>query len=197
MKFNKLIMIVLFTIFISGLQPIGVHANERRTKEINEVFTLDQFTKSWIVYDEAGDVHVLVMDHKNMELLIVDEVVKVELEYPTTKATIDASSGITLTSSIPWKGSVTLLSASIAAILGGAPVTGWPTTIVSALTADASAIYLLYTQYKSKELYYSYYHGINYNKYTIRNISFRQNSSVGKLLLGPADGGWLDPIRVY
>lgn len=152
--------------------------------------------KTCEVVDEKGINHFISINYETMEMSIDNE--KVHFEYEeirNDRATIDSSSAAKITSKIPWKGSVILLSAAIAGLISGGTAAGWAATIAGAITADAENIYVSFTQYKSKEKYWSSHTNTYYNKYINKNIIFRQTSSTGKILCGPVNGSWFDPVR--
>lgn len=165
---------------------------------IQEIETGNINTKQWIVVD--GDTkYNLYVDYDKHIMKIDDEIIHFEvtdIELPLTRATIDYSTARTFQSKIPWKGSVILLTAGIAAVVSGGAAAGWAATIAGALTADAENIWVTFTQYDSKETYYSSYYSTYYKKSINKNITFYKTSiSSSNKIYGPVDGGWFDPIR--
>ena len=157
--------------------------------------------KSWLVRDE-NHIYYLAIDYNEMSLTIDNETYffqkeKAISEQTRIDPTINYSSGINYSGTVPWKGSLTLLTTALSALLGaGNSVAGWASAIVSVLTADAENIYITFTQYSSNEQYYSSYYGYYYNKRINMNIRFYESSvSSSNLIYGPVNGNWFDPIR--
>ncbi|MGX8833351.1 hypothetical protein ACWG0P_03980 [Amedibacillus sp. YH-ame6] len=165
---------------------------------IEELNTDDAKTKEWLIVD-GNKEHTLYVDYEQHIMVIDGEKIQYEVtEIQQTRATINKASARNIKSTIPWKGSTILLAAAIGALISGGSAAGWAATIAGAVTADAPNIYVTFTQYDSIENYYSYYLGIYFKKSTNRNIKFYQNSTnAANLLLGPVNGGWFDPVRVY
>lgn len=189
------------TVFLGLCRPIAISANTNTSpspsNSIVEVETTDINTKRWIVTDN-GEIYDLVINYKEHYLKIDDEICPYQVEeiQILTRATIDYSSARRFESKIPWKGSVTLLSAAIAGLVSGGSAAGWAATVAGALTADAENIWLTFTQYDSVESYYSNYYSTYYKKSINKNIIFYQNSvSSANIVYGTVQGSWFDPIR--
>lgn len=66
----------------------------------------------------------------------------------------------------------------------------------STLTADAENVWMTFTQYESKESYYSNYNAVYYKKCINKNVTFYKTSvSNANKIYGPVQGSWFDPIR--
>lgn len=197
-KFITLLIATTMTSSIFSI-PLTAKANQLTPSiELQENLVEKDFVKSWSVVDEDGIRHYLSMNYQTMIMTIDNEEMQFNVqEIALPKASLDYSSASTISSKIAWKGSVILLSSAIAGYIGGGKAAGWAATIAGALTADSENIYFSMTQYRSKERYWSNYHGTYYNKGINKNIIFRQASSNGKILCGPVNGGWFDPIRPY
>lgn len=211
--------------FFSVLIPISNASAQEivKSKEVGsniiELPSEKSFVKNWKVVDEFNSTHYLSMDYNEMEMTVDGETFQFDIKEaatsidrsdditaeirpnavvnPNAGPTIDYSTAATVTGKVPWKGSAILLSAAIAALISGGAAAGWAATIAGAITADAENIYFRYTQYQSVERYWSSYYSIYYHKGINRNITFRQSSSTGKILCGPVNGSWFDPIRPY
>lgn len=158
---------------------------------IEELKTDTPYLKKWLII-EGNKEFELTINYKEHYLIIDNELVPYtveEIQLPSTRTTVDYSTGRNFKSKIPWNGSVTLLAAAIGGILGGGAGAGWASTIAGALTADAENIWLTFTQYDSKETYYSSYSGTYYKKCINKNITFYENSvSKSNIIYGPKDG---------
>lgn len=165
---------------------------------IQEITTENPNTKKWLVVD-GNNKFDLFIDYQNQIMMIDNETIHYtveEVQLPVTRATVDYSTARKFKSKIPWKGSVTLLAAAIAGLVSGGAAAGWAATIAGALTADAENIWLTFTQYDSKESYYSSYNGVYYKKCINKDITFYETSvSSANIIYGPVDGTWFDPIR--
>ena len=127
---------------------------------IQEIDTPNSHTKRWLVVD-GDNTYDLFIDYNKNIMKIDDEIINIyveEIELPLTRTTVDYSTARNFRYKIPWKGSVTLLAAAIAGCVGGINAAGMVATIASALTADAENIWVTFTQYNSKESYYSNYY---------------------------------------
>lgn len=193
---------ISFSIFVCCLFSNVVFANDNityfDTGYIQEIETTNIDTRQWIVVD-SGIQYILIIDYANHYIQIDDEVIPYsveEISIPPTRATINYSTARNFSSKIPWKGSTILLTAAITAAVAGVAAAGWAATIAGALTADAENIYLTFTQYDSVESYYSSYHGYYYKKCINKNITFYENEiDSDKIIYGPVDGNWFDPVR--
>lgn len=171
--------------------------------KITEVNNNNPYERTLLVTEDDGEEYYVTMNYETNQLFIdgVEIYTEVSTEENTENgimpfATVDQSTGVTVSHKIPWKGSVTLLAAAIAGLISGGSAAGWAATIAGALTADAENLWVRYTQYKSKENYYSNYHGTYYKKARNMNVRFYKTSiSSNNLIYGPVHGSWFDPIR--
>lgn len=185
------------------LNPNGsvleIPSNEDINKNIIELPSKESFIRNWSVIDESGSTHSLSINYKSMIMTIDGEEIQFNVEEisneVSTFATVDWSTGAKVTGKIPWKGSVILLSAAIAGFVSGGSAAGWAATIAGAITADAENIYFSFVQYQSKEKYWSSYDNVYYKKCINKDITFYESSLNGRILCGPNDGSWFDPIR--
>lgn len=171
--------------------------------KITEVNNSNPHERTLLITEDNGEEYHVTMNYETNQLFI--DGVEIYTEIATEEnikntimpfATFDRSTGVTVSHKIPWKGSVTLLAGAIAGLISGGSAAGWATTIAGALTADAKNLWVRYTQYKSKENYYSNYHGTYYKKARNMNIKFYKTSIASKnLIYGPVNGSWFDPIR--
>lgn len=211
---RKIILIgTLLLTLVSATLPVVVSAVEYDTDietvivhedgTVTEIHNDDPYQRTMLISENNGEEHYITIDYRNNQLYIdgieVHTEVTIEEESPNIImpfATVDYSTGITYSQKIPWKGSVILLSAAIGGLIGGADGAAWAATIAGALTADAENLWVRYTQYKSKERYYSNYNGVYYNKVRNMSINFYKSSiSSSNRILGPVNGSWFDPIR--
>lgn len=187
--------------FISySIMPVkaDLAGGEDKKEPIVEIETNDPSVKKWDVTD--GDTkYVLVINYAEHYIQINDEIIPYsveEFEIPATRTTIDYSTGRYIKTKIPWKGSVTLLAAAIAGVVGGISASGVASTIASALTADAENVWVTFTQYDSKETYHSNYYNVDYKKCINKNVTYYKTSvSASNKIYGPLQGYWFDPIR--
>lgn len=166
---------------------------------IQEVETDNINTKEWLIYD-TGKWHTLYIDY-NQQIMVMDgETIRYtyeEISVPSSRTTIDYATARKFNAKVPWKGSSVLLAAGIAALVPGTAAYIIP-LIVNALTADAENVWLTFTQYDSKETYWSSYESIYYKKSINRDIIFYENSvSPANKIYGTYQGSWFDPVRPY
>ena len=203
---SKLLAIALsLSVGTTFIMP-NIYANastisaETLDKSTKELPSNQSYIKNWEIIDEFGITHTLSMNYNTMTMTMDGETIQFTVEEMPimTRATLDYSTAAKMSGKIPWKGSTTLLAVGItAAITGSGNAAGWAATIVGSIVGELNDVYFSLTQYKSKEKYWSSYYGTYYNKAINKNIIFRQNSQSGKILHGPVDGYWFDPIRPY
>lgn len=193
--------------FLTEMLNSEVSVTEFMESYIQELPSENKYIENYEVTDEFGEKHFLSINRENNEMTIDGETIVPEiteasplLDYGIEAfATIDTSTGRTYGSVIPWKQTVTLTVAAILTFVAGIPNTASfiASLIVELLTESAPDFYYSYTQYNSKESYYSSYYNTYYKKAINQSFRIRQNSSTGKLLYGPTNGNWFDPIRPY
>lgn len=199
---KKIIVLLLAVVTVFAVAPFqNVSAIDISNLEDGTVIELDTdkpYERKGIVVDN-GIVHNLYVNYKDNYMTIDNEVIEfeiTELEIPLTRATIDYSSARNIQMKIPWKGSVILLASAIGFAVGGVNGSGIAGTIAGALTADAENLWVTYTQYDSKESYYSSYANVYYKKSINKNINFYETSvKASNKVYGPIQGSWFDPVR--
>lgn len=199
---KKILYIIVSVIcFISySIMPVKADSSvsAEKNESIVEIETNNPLVRKWDVMD-GNTQFVLVVNYAEHYIQIDDEVIPYtveEFQIPVTRTTIDYSTGRYIKTKIPWKGSVTLLAAAIAGVVGGINASGIASTIAGALSADAENIWVDFTQYDSKETYHSNYYNVDYKKCINKNVTYYKTSvSPSNKIYGPLQGYWFDPIR--
>ena len=191
----KKIIVVLCSILmlISISTPIPTYAKDFNDLNI-QMNNISPYIEEYIVYDK-GEKHIITINRETYALTIDDEIFMPTIEeIPITRTSVDYSTGANLKYEIPWRAASVMIASLIAVVPGLKYQVA--SAIISAVVSEGSPIFVTYTQYRSKESYYSTYHGMSYKKCICKNIRAYENSISSKnLIYGPVDGGWFDPIR--
>lgn len=168
---------------------------------------LSPYIEKWKFADELGE-HEILVDRQANSFEVDGKKLTVHSEksltIPTdpafsmyTAVTLDETSGITYTVDVPFS-TGTALAAEICAIVPG---TGW--TIASEIAKTFSALstdaVVVFTQFKSKEYFYSSYANVYYKKCINLGIKWYNGYIASENLYSvcPYDGTWFDPVRPY
>lgn len=192
----KKIIYVLFTIILSLtiIQPVNASEIEIDENNLTNVHETNIYESE--IVDENGQNHIIVYNYSTYEIYIDNTLVDCKIEFaPSTRTTVDYSTGVKLSYRIPWQGSAAILSGVITGLFGNAIAAVATITIIDVISAELPDVWTSYWQYQSKETYVSSYSGQSYKKGTYRQIYFYEGSLSGRKLAGPYGGGWWDPIR--
>lgn len=190
-KNTHLISLLVFALSLCSIflfSPVYAESNQDISYESQWI---DAYTEQ-VKVSGYGEQHIITLNHDTYILTIDGEKFIPEIaEVPLSRATIDYSSAINLSYDIPWRGTLAMAGAIMAAI----PGIGWTIAagIAGAISAEGQPLFITMTQYKSIENYYSSYTGSYYKKAINMNIRAYCPRSV--LIFGPANDGWFDPVR--
>lgn len=223
-KISSRFITILSLMVILGstvLSPIAAQDQEEKvvySEEdwyIAEVFNANPDETTLMAVEENGERSYVTTNHITNEVFIDGELIETEfLEvddniYGINKRnlsnngdiilastpTIDYLTRLPVSHTIPVRG-IAALTAAIASFLPGV---GWAVaqemaTRVAAYGPEYAVV--AYNQYKSRQSYYSNYHGVYYNKAINRDIrTYKESANSSNLVHGPVHGSWFDPIR--
>lgn len=148
------------------------------------------------VFEDADGSHSVIIDHQT-HILTIDgvEIIPEIEEIPLTRATVDYSTGVNLSYNIPWKTAAKTLVALIALQIPSPTAQAIINVAVGSAIDEGNDLIVTMTQYMSSEQYYSTYYGTYYKKAINKNI--RAYFPANRLIYGPVDGQWFDPVRPY
>ena len=185
------IVLALLTIFALGVRPLSINAQETVASTIN----VEECRDEYVVIDDFI-IHTISINRITNVLTIDGIDYYPEIERTTVPySTVDYATAANYSYKIPWKGAVATAT-TIAGFLSNSIKVGVILGAINGVAAEAPNLHLTFTQYQSKEIYYSNYYNTNYRKAINKNVSVYKNSiSSSNRIYGPVDGGWFDPIR--